>query len=165
VHKVIPCIISANLEFEPAILKSQVGSGYRRVLPHRIDKIPLILPWSAQGASTIFLWKSITLMYLYYDKTQYNQGYPNSAAQAQIKQSRHENASIDSFVGLVPILVPEQSLFTLHDSRSSLPTFGNSISDILPSCLVGLPRQNLNFLVPPVFQYLLHSWLGSFLSF
>jgi hypothetical protein len=35
----------------------------------------------------------------------------------------------------------------------------------LPSCLVGLPRQNLNFLVPPVFQYLLHSWLGSFLSF
>jgi hypothetical protein len=56
----------------------------------------------------------------------------------------------------------ETNLFALHDSRRSLPAFSSSISDILPSCLVGLPRQNLNFRIPLVLQYLFNSWLSLF---
>jgi hypothetical protein len=67
---------------------------------YRTALISLILSRDAQVASKVFPWKSITLMHVIMTKLN-NQGYQNSAAQAQIKTSRHDNASIDCFTGLV----------------------------------------------------------------
>lgn len=59
----------------------------------------------------------------------------------------------------------ETRLFALQNLRSSLPTVGSSISDILPSRLISLPRQGLNLFVPSLLEYLLRSRLCQFLGF
>jgi hypothetical protein len=65
-----------------------------------------------------------------------------------------------------PVIIPkEKNLFPFHSSRRSLPAIRSGISDILPSRLVGLPRQNLNFRVPLMFEYFLDSWLSIFAGF